>query len=387
MQITIYSPDRHFLYDGSTPDAKGVGGGLTARVRLAAALARRGHQVSLICNCPGPSVHDGVPYFPLESVDRIATEALVVHSSGGAFDITPLLSIPIQAKTQIVVSSGIGLPKGTLEFAPHAVYACSNFLRDEIARLCPFVPRKNIFVTHYGINRWNWTGLFDRARDPRRLIYSSHPSKGLEASREVVRRLRRNDERFSLHCYGGNQLWGQAEETPPAEPGIFYHGLINQRDLAAEYKRSAFLMQLQTRPEPFGITVVEGMAAGCLVVASPVGAFTELIQHGQNGFLIEGDPADPKTLDRAAELIRTVSENPELARKIRRQAFTTPFDWDTIAAVWEAHLGWLIDRDGSRNLEPPWAHCAECGAASLALADGYHCTCCGYFGRSCGAGW
>jgi glycosyltransferase involved in cell wall biosynthesis len=385
MHITIYSPDRHFVYDGSTPDQKGVGGGLTARVRIAAALAKRGHRVSVICNCSGPSVHEGVQYLSLDSVERIETEALVVHSSGGAFDVTPLLSMPVKSQATVVVSSGIGLPNGTRELAPHAIYACSNFLRKEIAGLFPWVARKDIFVTHYGINRWNWTSLFDPPRDPRRLIYSSHPSKGLEVSRQVVRRLREADDRFTLHCYGGNQLWGGINDTPPAEPGILYGGLINQRDLAAQYKRSGFLLQLQTRPEPFGITVVEGMAAGCLVVASPVGAFKELIQHGENGFLIDGDPADPNTVRRAAELIRMVSEHPELARKIRRNGFSTPFDWPTLAAVWESHLQWLLDVPGSRDLEIAWARGVECGGASLGLADGYHCVACGYFGRRCSA--
>ena len=74
MQIDIYCPDRHFLYDGKTPDQAGVGGGLTVRIRIAAALAKRGHRVSVICNCAQQSVHEGVIYRPLEQVDRIQTD-------------------------------------------------------------------------------------------------------------------------------------------------------------------------------------------------------------------------------------------------------------------------------------------------------------------------
>jgi glycosyltransferase involved in cell wall biosynthesis len=326
MQITIYSPDRHFVYDGATPDRVGVGGGLTARIRIAAALAGRGHQVSVICNCPLRRLYDRVSYFPLDSVEHIKTDVLIAHSSGDKFDIAPLLTIPVKARVKVVVISGIGLPKGTAEFAPDSIYVCSNFMRKEVARLFPLVALNDIFVTYYGVNRWNWTNLFSPRRDPRRLIYSSHPSKGFEASREVVRQLHAKDRRFTLYAYGGNQLWGGAEDPPPSEPCIFYGGLINQPDLAVQYKRSGFLLQLQTRAEPFGITVVEAMAAGCLVIASPVGAFTELIQHGENGFVIEGDPGDPLTVRRATELILTVSESPDVVRRIRRQASSTPFD-------------------------------------------------------------
>jgi len=382
MQITIYSPDRHILYDGSMPDRVGVGGGLTARIRIAAALARRGHRVSVICNCPRECVGRGVHYIPLDAARRIECDALVMHSSGGGLDLTPLLAVPVEARVRVIVLSGTDLPKGSEELHPDAIYVCSNFIRTEMRRY-PFVARERVFVAHYGVNRWNRAGLVNPPRDSRRLIYSSHPSKGLDASREVARRLRRKDSRFTFHWFGGNRLWGGADDAPPEEPGMVWGGLIHQRRLAAEYKRSGFAMQLQTRPEPFGITVVEAMAAGCLVVASPVGAFTELIRNGENGFLVNGDPSSPETVERAAELIWSVCQDPKLMRKIRRRAFDTPFEWDVIAEVWEAHLNWLSDRGRARNLEAAWARCLECGRSCLALADGYHCTGCGYFARSC----
>ena len=126
----------------------------------------------------------------------------------------------------------------------------------------------------------------------------------------MVRRLRRKDPRFTLHSFGGNRLWGGEDDAAPAEPGIFYGGMVNQRESLRNTSAATYAMQLQTRLEPFGITVVEAMAAGCLVVASPVGAFRELIRNGENGFLIDGDPANPEVLDRAAELIQDVSRNP-----------------------------------------------------------------------------
>ncbi len=381
MQIAIYSPDRHFLYDGTTPDRTGVGGGLTARIRIAAALARRGHRVSLICNCPCESVYRGVRYIPLDT-PRIHADVLVMHSSGGGLDLTPILRVAVKARVRVIAISGTDLPKGSEELQPDAIYVCSNFIRTQVWRY-PFVARNRIFVTHYGVNRWSWAGLLSPPRDARRLIYSSHPSKGFDASREVARRLREKDPRFTFHCYGGNQLWGGADTPPPHEPGVSYGGLINQRALAGEYKRSGFAMQIQTRPEPFGITVVEAMAAGCLVVASPVGAFPELIDHGRNGFLVEGDPSDPDTIRRTAGLIWSVSQNSALMRKIRREAYRTPFEWSAIAEVWESHLATLMDPAAARKSQARWACCLECGAASLVLADGYHCAECGYFARHC----
>src|SRR6185369_907670 len=330
MQIAIYCPDRHFLYDGTTPDQAGVGGGLTVRIRIAAALARRGHRVSVICNCLKETVHRGVLYRPLESVSRIEADVLVMHSSGGAIDLTPLLALTIDAKVRVFLLSGLDVARNVHELRPDAIYVCSNFIRRAMIQSGTFT--QNLFVTHYGVNAWNWAGRFSPRRDTRRLIYSSHPSKGFDAAREVARGLYKYDPQFRLHYFGGSKLWGAsvAEEVPPPEPSIHYRGLINQRRLSGEYKRSGFLVQLQTRPEPFGIVVVEAMAAGCLVVASPVGAFPELIEHGENGFLVSGDPASLETQKQAAELIREVSGNASRVEKIRKRALKTPFDWGTI---------------------------------------------------------
>jgi glycosyltransferase involved in cell wall biosynthesis len=168
-----------------------------------------------------------------------------------------------------MVLSGLDLPKGSEELRPDGFYVCTNFVRDFFRRF-PIVDPAKILVSHCGVNRWNWSGLFGPARDSRRLIYSSHPSKGLAPAEKITRKLRERDPRFALHWFGGNRLWGGADEPLAPEPGIVYGGMVNQRHIAPEYKRSAFALQLQTRLEPFGITIVEAMAAGCLVVASPV---------------------------------------------------------------------------------------------------------------------
>src|SRR5260221_2355936 len=107
MHIAFYCPVRHFLYDGSTPDRSGVGGGLTVRIRIAAALAGRGHRVSVVCNCAREITHDGVLYRPLDTVSRIQTDVLVMHSSGGQIDLAPLIPIPIEARARIFLLSGL----------------------------------------------------------------------------------------------------------------------------------------------------------------------------------------------------------------------------------------------------------------------------------------
>lgn len=63
--------------------------------------------------------------------------------------------------------------------------------------------------------------------------------------------------------------------------------------------------------ETFGLTVAEAQAAGIAVIASKVGAYTELVQHEGNGFLFP--PDDFREL---ASKMRYLFENPMIAKRM-----------------------------------------------------------------------
>ena len=379
MNVTIYAPDRHIVYDGSTPDTKGVGGGITARIRAAAALARQGHAVTVICNCPVNSVQDGVQYQRLGETTAIAAGVLIAHTSGGDYDLTHLTTLPIETRLRVLFLSGAYQPKSVQAFAPDFYYTPSHFLRD-FAVTQWGIPAQNIFVTHHGVVNYSPA---DVPRDPFQLIYASHPSKGLHHAIGVLRILRNRDPRFHLEVYGGNGLWG-GPDSPIDEPGVRYHGLTSQRILAAAYLRAGFAMHLQTRLEPFGLTLVESMAAGAVPVVSPVGSYAELVRDGVDGIAIPGDPADPAVRQRAVEAM--IAAFPALPR-LRQAATAAVITWDRMAAAWEGHWRWRLEGAGAFSEAP----CAErrsfaeaakpCAGRLLILADGLHCVSCAAYTR------
>jgi len=69
---------------------------------------------------------------------------------------------------------------------------------------------------------------------------------------------------------------------------------------------AAALLHLIAFEEPFGLSVVEALATGTPVIATPLGSLPELIRHGTTGFLVNGvDEAVAavgavRTLDRSA---------------------------------------------------------------------------------------
>jgi glycosyltransferase involved in cell wall biosynthesis len=68
-------------------------------------------------------------------------------------------------------------------------------------------------------------------------------------------------------------------------------------------------------PEPFGLVMIEAMACGTPVVAYRGGAVAELVEHGHNGFIVEG-------LEDAGETVRHIAQ---LSRKRCCEVFEQRF--------------------------------------------------------------
>ncbi len=386
--VTIYCPDQHLVYDGRTADRQGVGGGVTARIRLARALAALGHRVTMCVNCPREGAYSGVRYLPWQSADRIRTDILVLNTSGGALDLRPILAVDVQARRRIVWVQGgacsARAPRGRpgLSLCPQQFHPARGPARVEGGAL----PRRSSRTTlptaldHGPALAWRMP-----SRDPYRLVYTSHPSKGLEAAIGVLRVLRKRDVRYHLHVYGGARLWGQEEHAPPPEDGLFYHGLTGQARLARALRHAGISLNLQEREEPLPLAAIEAMRAGCVVLASPVGGYPEIVQHGHNGFLVPGSHLDEATWHRTADLVSHLVEKPAHARYLRHNAQRVPWDWATMALTWSGHWDWILGHKESGLVPgtPLDLACAECGGAYLPLADGYHCTRCGFYTQGC----
>ncbi len=200
----------------------------------------------------------------------------------------------------------------------------------------------------------------------------------------IFKILQSSDPKFTLHIYGGNRLWGEPESSIPTGEGLFYHGLSGQKILAHSLQGTSFSLILQSREEPFGIAVTEAMRAGCIVIASPVGAYPEIIKNGYNGFLLSGNHNDLETQGKAADLINHLLKHPDYMEYIRQNAVHSVFGWQTIAKAWEGHWDWNFSK--SLNLknssEILFKGCTYCNGEMLMIADGLHCTVCGNYQRS-----
>jgi len=88
--------------------------------------------------------------------------------------------------------------------------------------------------------------------------------------------------------------------------------------------------------EALGYTILEGMASGCAVIASKTGAIPELIDDGDNGFLVA-----PGSVDQIADKLELLSEHRELRKKLGSEARRTVVDKFSLQRNVCETLDWL----------------------------------------------
>jgi glycosyltransferase involved in cell wall biosynthesis len=86
-------------------------------------------------------------------------------------------------------------------------------------------------------------------------------------------------------------------------------------------------------PEGTPNTILEGMAAGLPVIATPIGGIAEIVRHGETGWLVP--PNDASAL---AEALRHLRANPSLRRRLGEAAQTFVREHHSVSALIERIL-------------------------------------------------
>lgn len=102
----------------------------------------------------------------------------------------------------------------------------------------------------------------------------------------------------------GEQAFEQELRTMVSERGLSsrVHFLGFRDDVAVLMRASDVIVHASTLPEPFGRVIVEGMLAGCPVIATAAGGVGEIVTDGQTGVLVP--PGDAAAIARAVQALR-----------------------------------------------------------------------------------
>ncbi len=146
------------------------------------------------------------------------------------------------------------------------------------------------------------------------------PWKGQHIFIDAAARLHKDypDIRFLVI---GSAMFGEKEYELTLREQVRAAGLENVvefrgfvRKIEEEISRLDVLVHASTLAEPFGQTIVQGMAAGKPVIAARGGGASEIIRNGLDGLLIEGGSSEL-----LEEAIRRLAEDPLLAAELGKQ--------------------------------------------------------------------
>jgi colanic acid/amylovoran biosynthesis glycosyltransferase len=207
--------------------------------------------------------------------------------------------------------------------ASFAVVITRKLMAEVNAQLGPDVPAKlelapmgvNLAVFERKGGYWPWAG-----QGPARLVSCGRLDriKGHQELIEAVRLLRDKGLDVQLHICGEDerggdgfhrQLQSQIDEAGMSA-AVRLLGAVSERRVRDEIE-SAHLFTLASHHEPLGVAIMEAMAMGLPVITTNAGGVPELVDHEQDGLLV--NPKEPAAIARAVE---RVLHNSALAERL-----------------------------------------------------------------------
>jgi glycosyltransferase involved in cell wall biosynthesis len=203
-------------------------------------------------------------------------------------------------------------------------------------------------VVHNGIDTETFRPLPDVEREPGLLLYvgnSEDRNKGARYLIEALHLLQDDQREYHLilvdHKKTNLKLVPRLVQQYGLSSRVHFTGHVTTEELVRLYNRATLLIS-PSLYEGFGLPAAEAMACGTPVIATTGGAFPEVIDHGETGWLVP--PGDAHAL---AEAIRMLMDAPALRERLGRAAVTAireRFSWrkaatETLAVYEEVARG------------------------------------------------
>jgi len=161
-----------------------------------------------------------------------------------------------------------------------------------------------------------------------RLLFAGRPTphKGLSVLIESLRHLQDLEWELSIIGEVSNADLDSLRRNVRAAERITLYGPIGWNDVAEKMRGSDVLI-VPSNYETFGNVALEGMACGCVIVASKAGGLIEFVDEGENGFLF--DIGDSKGL---AHAIRECIMNPLWLNTAKQKSIeqSKMYSWEII---------------------------------------------------------
>ncbi len=162
----------------------------------------------------------------------------------------------------------------------------------------PFIKKPTIIGNGFKLDNYIFQ---DSVKGPLAWVGRVAPEKGLEDAVYVANEL---GEKLKVFGYKEDETYASKIEESYPEGVIDWMGFVSTNELQKELGKCRVLLNTPKWNEAYGNVVVEALACGVPVIAYKRGGPSEIIQHGQTGYLVE--PDDKKNMLSYVEIIEKI---------------------------------------------------------------------------------
>ena len=181
----------------------------------------------------------------------------------------------------------------------YAKYPYNFAFHSEIqAKDYPFIKKPTIIGNGFKLDNYVFQDLVD---GPLAWVGRVAPEKGLEDAAYVANKL---GEKLNVWGVMENEKYAMEIEKSFPKGAINWMGFLATEELQKELGKCRVLINTPKWNEAYGNVIVEALACGVPVVAYRRGGPSEIIQHGETGYLV--NPDDKETLVTCVEIIEKI---------------------------------------------------------------------------------
>jgi len=180
----------------------------------------------------------------------------------------------------------------------------------------PFIKKPIIIGNGFKLDNYTFQ---DSVNGPLAWVGRVAPEKGLEDAVYVANEL---GEKLKVWGVKEDEMYASKIEQSFPQGTIDWMGFLSTNELQKELGKCRVLLNTPKWNEAYGNVVVEALACGVPVIAYKRGGPSEIIQHGETGYLV--DPDDKKNMLSYVEIIKKI-ERKKCREWVEKNASTDIF--------------------------------------------------------------
>lgn len=335
MARILFVSDTRARYNVGMMNVQPLGGIESTNIELGAALAARGHEVTLATPTDKTEEGMGLRNIPLNGIGAVEADVVISSNNFKPFD-----HVSQSARKYLWVHNPLIIEKmlrkgqigPLLRHRPHGVFL-SNWSMKAASRLLPFKGRS---VIYHGISDSFRTPTPTTGAQPF-VIWASEPQRGLPHAIHVWKtHVAPHFPVARFHVFGNAAAFLGTAAEGLEDHGVVLQGRQPKEKLIALYQQARlfFYPGHMRGGETFCLAASEAQCMGLPVVTSGIGALSDRVTHDLDGLVSQDDS------ELGAMIVRLLSDDAYWSRLhdgalTQRQKLT----WENSAVHWEQTLG------------------------------------------------